>query len=91
MSLKPENEMLVICTIAAIVIILSSFLGGCATQPLQVTAPCPKPDIPAEPHYPAQDLKKGDSHSKVAKAYVASLSMCLVDADAVRHICEGYK
>lgn len=76
MKLKPENEMLVMCAIAIIIIILAACLGGCAsTRPLQVTAPCPKVTIPPEPYYPIKDLKKGDKHDKVAKAYAASFGL----------------
>jgi uncharacterized protein YceK len=75
-----------------IVMLIMLTLSGCATtQPLQVTSGCPKPVIPAEPRYPVQDLKKGDERSTVAKAYVASLHMCIMDNEAVRHVCGGYK
>jgi hypothetical protein len=73
-------------------LLIPLILTGCATtQPLQVTAPCPKPVIPAEPHYPAQDLKQGDSPATVAKSYVASLGLCLDTNAAIRHVCGGYE
>lgn len=76
MRLRPENETLAMCVIAVVIIVLAACLGGCATtQPLQVTAPCPRPNIPTEPHYPIQYLKKGDSSDKVAKAYAASFGL----------------
>jgi hypothetical protein len=91
MRLRPENEMLAICLIAIAVIVLASWLGGCTTmQPLQATAPCPRPNIPTEPHYPLQDLKQGDSHTTVAKAYVATLKGQHDYIQQLKHILRGY-
>jgi hypothetical protein len=92
MRLKPENEMLAMCFIAVVLIVLASCLGGCAVaQPLQVAAPCPKPNIPPEPHYPAQDLKHGDSYAAVAKAYVVSYGLCRIDNAHLRRLLGGYE
>jgi hypothetical protein len=74
-----------------LILLIPLILTGCTTQPLQVTAPCPKPNLPAEPRYPVVDLKQGDSHATVAKAYVASLGLCLDTDAAIRHICGGYE
>jgi hypothetical protein len=74
-----------------IIIALAVCLSGCAsTQPLQVTAPCPKVVIPIEPHYPIQDLKPGSSPPTVAKAYVATVQMQHDYIEELRHILRGY-
>lgn len=65
-------------------------ITGCTTmQP--VVSGCPKPNIPPAPHYPVADLKRGDSPATVAKAYVASLGMCLDDSANLRHVCGLYE
>jgi uncharacterized lipoprotein YajG len=66
-------------------------LTGCATQPLQVTAPCPAVNLPDEPHYPVQDLKRGDSAATVAKAYVATVQLQEGYIGELLHIYGGYK
>jgi hypothetical protein len=73
--MKLENEMLILIIVSLAIIIGSSLLlAGCTTtKPIEVTAPCPKPNIPAEPRYPVQDLKQGDQPDKVMKAYVATV------------------
>jgi hypothetical protein len=71
--MKPENKMLTMVILGLPFILICLLLAGCATtQPLQVTAPCPKPNIPGEPHYPVSDLKRGDDAATVAKAYVVT-------------------
>lgn len=65
-------------------------LSGCtAAQPVIVD--CPKPSIPPAPQYPAASLKPGDSPATVAKAYVASLGMCLDDNANLRRVCGVYE
>lgn len=66
-------------------------LTGCATQPLQVTAPCPKVNLPDEPHYPVSDLKQGDSPATVAKAYVATNQLKSDYIGELKHIYGGYE
>lgn len=66
-------------------------LTGCATQPLQVTAPCPKVKLPAEPHYPVSDLKQGDSAATVARAYVATNNLKSDYIAELKHIYGGYE
>lgn len=75
-----------------IIIFTALLLTACTTtQPLQVTVPCPKPNIPAEPHYPAQDLKQGDSPATVAKAYVATVKGQRGYIEQLRYVLEGYQ
>jgi hypothetical protein len=92
MKLRPENEMLIMCFLGGLIVVLASLLGGCtATQPVHVTAPCPKVNIPPEPHYPLQDLKQGDSRAKVAKAYVATVKGQQDYIQQLKHIMRGYE
>jgi hypothetical protein len=70
---------------------LLALLTGCATQPLQVTAPCPKVNLPLEPHYPVSDLKQGDSPATVARAYVATNQLKSDYIAELKHIVGGYK
>lgn len=53
--------------------ILLIILTACTTPGAPVIIRCPKIEMPKEPHYPKQDLKKGDSAETVVKAYVATL------------------
>jgi hypothetical protein len=59
--------------ILSLLIILMCVLisTGCASNPV-IASPCPSVTIPDEPHYPVQDLRRGDSAETVAKAYVAT-------------------
>lgn len=66
-------------------------LTGCTARPLQVTAPCPKPIIPTEPHYPAQDLKQGDKPDRVAKAYAATVQLQHDYIGELKHVLRGYE
>lgn len=66
-------------------------LTGCASRPLQVTALCPKPNLPVEPHYPIADLKQGDDKAKVAKAWVASFQGCYDYSHQLRYVAGGYE
>lgn len=66
-------------------------LTGCATQPLQVTAPCPKVSLPSEPHYPVSDLKQGDSAATVARAYVATNQLKSDYIGELKHIYGAYE
>ncbi len=92
MKLKPEHEMVAICFIVVVIILLASCLGGCTTtQPLQVTAPCPKPNLPPEPHYPVQGLKQGDSPATVAKAYVVTVQLQHDYINELKHVLEGFE
>jgi hypothetical protein len=74
-----------------IALLLALTLTGCTTtQPITVTAPCPKPIIPSEPHYPVQDLRKGDSPAMVMKAYVATVKGQHDYIQQLQSILDGY-
>lgn len=73
-------------------ILIIFLLTGCATkQPLVVTASCPKPNIPAESHYPVQDLKQDDKPDQVMKAYVATVQGQQDYIMQLKHILMGYE
>lgn len=74
-----------------LIIILITLLTGCASQPLQVTAPCPKVNLPDEPHYPVSDLKQGDSPATVARAYVATIQLKSDYIGELKHIYGAYE
>lgn len=57
-------------------LLLCILLAGCASAPPvveHVSAPPPKVQLPDEPVYAVQTLKKGDRYDAVLRAYVASL------------------
>lgn len=72
-------------------VLIPLILIGCTTtQPIKVIVPCPKPNIPAEPYYPVQDLKQGNKPATVAKAYVATVQLQRDYIDELKHILKGY-
>jgi uncharacterized protein YcfL len=74
----------------SLILLILLILAGCAARPLQVVAPCPEPNLPEEPHYPVADLKQGDSHATVAKAYVATDRLKSDYISELKHIYGGY-
>lgn len=74
-----------------IILLATLALAGCTTtKPTQVPVPmqCPKPYLPAEPHYAAQDLKPGDSDAQIKKALVATVGR---QQDYIRLLQKGYQ
>jgi hypothetical protein len=68
-------KLLCFCLPVFLVVITGAVLiTGCTTtQP--IIAPCRKPILPPEPHYPIKDLKHGDKPPTVVKAYVATVQL----------------
>lgn len=73
------------------------FLTACTEIPPQKTVfvpmptKCPAPKLPPAHVYPVSQLKEGDSFSKVAKAYVVSLQMCMSENKQMRKLWEAYE
>ncbi len=75
-----------------IIIFLSLLLTACTTtKTIEVPASCPKPNIPAEPHYPVKDLKQGDTPDIVVKSYVATVYLQHEYIEQLKHIMRGYE
>lgn len=71
------------------ILITMFLLAGCATtQPLQVTATCPRPVLPDEPAYPVQDLTAGDGYDTVAKSYLATAMMQRDYIKQIKYVCQ---
>lgn len=88
--MKPENEMLVMVFIAVLIVVLASALGGCTARPV-VTAPCPKPNIPAPPvDYMAQ-LKPGTPAPEFVRACLMTRVSAISAYQQCAHVCGGYE
>jgi hypothetical protein len=67
--------------------VITLILLTACTRTVYVPADCPRPQLPPEPRYATQSLRSGDTPDKVAKAYVASLYVCMMDNQNLRYIC----
>lgn len=75
-----------------IIMLAVLLLTACATtKNIPVPVRCPKPNIPAEPYYPARDLKQGDSAATVVKSYVATVYLQHSYIETLEHILKGYE
>ena len=64
-------------------------LSGCATQAtIPIPVDCPRPEVPANPRLPVQDLTSESGYEETVRAYVASLEVCTLHVKSLRELLD---